>query len=230
MLGLRLRWSSNLPRRNLMMSDAEPEMMGLILTTNAELVSGVLRGTSAGQGDSVLAAVAATRNLDLIVADILHALVRKARGEGHTWAEIGEVLHVTRQAAFQRFGATTAAGSHSGGNAGDDEIVAPIAGAPAKAAAILEHWVNERWDDVSAGFDQRMKQGCPSSMLETAHRQTTERAGAFVVLGTPTVTVRGGYTVVDVPMAFEKEDVTGRVAFDADEQVAGFFVLPSESK
>lgn len=83
-----------------MLSDAEPEMMGLILTTNAELVSGVLRGTSAGQGDSVLAAVAATRNLDLIVADILHALVRKARGEGHTWAEIGEVLHVTRQAAF----------------------------------------------------------------------------------------------------------------------------------
>jgi hypothetical protein len=78
--------------------------MGSVLTTNAELVSRVLQGAGAADGASVMAAVAATRTLNLIVNDILHALVRQARAEGHTWAEIGEVLHVTRQAAFQRFG------------------------------------------------------------------------------------------------------------------------------
>ena len=40
----------------------------------------------------------------LIVEDTLHAPVEQARAAGHTWAEIGEMLHVSRQAAFQRFG------------------------------------------------------------------------------------------------------------------------------
>jgi len=40
--------------------------------------------------------------LDMLVNDTLHALVRRARNEGHTWAEIGQVLNVSRQAAFQK--------------------------------------------------------------------------------------------------------------------------------
>lgn len=71
------------------------------------MVSQVLRGETATGSPEVMAAVATTRSLDLIVDDILHALVRQARAEGHTWAEIGDLLHVTRQAAFQRFGGRT---------------------------------------------------------------------------------------------------------------------------
>lgn len=107
--------------------------MGLILTTNAELVGGVLREAGATEGGSVMAAVAATRSLDLIVDDILHALVGQARAEGHTWAEIGGVLHVTRQAAFQRFGGAAVESSH------DDSLVAPLPGAQAKATGVLDH-------------------------------------------------------------------------------------------
>jgi hypothetical protein len=36
--------------------------------------------------------------------DFLRAAVERARAEGHTWQEIGEVVGTTRQAAFQRFG------------------------------------------------------------------------------------------------------------------------------
>jgi hypothetical protein len=86
------------------------DAMGLALTTNAELVSRVLHGAGRADGASVMAAVSATRTLDVILNDILRALVRQARAEGRTWAEIGEVLQVTRQAAFQRFGAPARAG------------------------------------------------------------------------------------------------------------------------
>jgi hypothetical protein len=34
----------------------------------------------------------------------LRRAVEDARASGHTWQEIGDVLHTTRQAAFQRFG------------------------------------------------------------------------------------------------------------------------------
>lgn len=192
-----------------------------MLTTNAELVSGVLRGTSAADGGPVLAAVAATRSLDLIVDDILHALVHQARAKGHTWAEIGDVLHVTRQAAFQRFGSASVPD--------DDARVAPLVDAPIKAIRILEGWVHGVWEQVRGDFDERMRKQCSVEMLESGHRRIALRAGAFLELGTPVVTVRQTYTVVDVPIAFEKDDMNGRVVFNADERVAGFFVLPPES-
>lgn len=37
--------------------------------------------------------------------DRLRSAVQEARGQGHTWAEIGEALGMSRQAAFKRFGA-----------------------------------------------------------------------------------------------------------------------------
>ena len=207
-----------------MTSGGEREVMGLVLTTNAELVSGVLRGAGAADGPSVMAAVSATRTLDLIVNDILHALVRQARAEGRTWAEIGEVLHVTRQAAFQRFGAA------ADDPRAEEGVMKPIPGAEEKATAILGDWLQERYDQVRRDFDARMLEQCTVEMLHAVRGQARQTGGELIELGTPAVSVRSGYTVVDVPIAFEREQATGRVAFDADRRVAGFFVLPSESK
>ena len=46
------------------------------------------------------------------------------------------------------------------------------------------------------------------------------------MVGAPVVSVRDGYTVVDIPVALEHADGIGRVILDADRQVAGFFVRP----
>ena len=206
-----------------MTSGGEREVMGLVLTTNAELVSGVLRGAGAADGPSVMAAVSATRTLDLIVNDILHALVRQARAEGRTWAEIGEVLHVTRQAAFQRFGAA------ADDPRAEEGVMKPIPGAEEKATAILGDWLQERYDQCAATSTR----GCSSNARSRCSRRSAARPGRPAASPSswgPAVSVRSGYTVVDVPIAFEREQATGRVAFDADRRVAGFFILPSESK
>jgi len=78
-------------------------MLGKLLSANAELVVGVLRPEEGLPSAPVLAALTATRNLSRLVDDILHTLARQAREEGHTWAEIGDLLGTSRQAAFQRF-------------------------------------------------------------------------------------------------------------------------------
>ncbi|WP_433683612.1 hypothetical protein [Nocardia sp. CA-119907] len=81
----------------------ERAMLGKLLSANAELVVGVLSPEQGRPSVPVLAALTATRNLSRLVDDILHTLARQARDEGHTWAEIGDLLGTSRQAAFQRF-------------------------------------------------------------------------------------------------------------------------------
>jgi hypothetical protein len=206
-----------------MTGDGERYVMGLVLTTNAELVSRALRGAGAADGPSMMAAVAATRTLDLTVNDILRALVRQARAQGCTWAEIGEVLHVTRQAAFQRFGRST------DDPRPEETVTKPIQAAADKASAILGDWLHERYGAVRRRFDARMLEQCTVEMLAAVRGQTRETAGELVELGAGVVSVSSGYTVVDVPIAFGRAGSTGRIMFDADECVAGFFILPAWS-
>ena len=203
-------------------TDGEREVMGLMLTTNAEMVAGVLRGTEGPQAQSLIAAIAATRTLGVLVDDTLHALVRRARNEGRTWAEIGEVLNVTRQAAFQRFG---------GGQTPDtgDEPLQPIADAGPKAVRVLELLLAERWEELWATFDERVTKAATVEIFQSALATAKRNFGEFVAMGTPKCTVHGDYTVVDVPLACERGDGIGRVSFDADEQVAGLFLLPADA-
>jgi len=58
----------------------------------------------AGERLPPLAPVVVVRSLARVVEDGLREAVQQARQAGHTWAEIGELLGTTRQAAFQRFG------------------------------------------------------------------------------------------------------------------------------
>ena len=51
-----------------------------------------------------LQAIAVVRSLARVVEEGMREAVQRAREAGHTWAEIGDLLGTTRQAAFQRFG------------------------------------------------------------------------------------------------------------------------------
>ncbi len=205
-----------------MTSDGEREVMGLMLTTNAEMVASVLRAAEGSPQQSLMAAIAATRTLDVVVEDTLRALVRRARSEGRTWAEIGQALNVTRQAAFQRFGA---------GQTPDtgDEQLGPIPDADAKAIRVLEALFAERWDELWATFDERVTKAASVEVFKSALAQAEAAVGAFVAFGTPAAAVAGGYTVVNVPIDCERGDGVGRVSFNADGRVAGLFLLPSDA-
>ncbi|MEU1203925.1 hypothetical protein [Nocardia sp. NPDC005825] len=82
----------------------ERAILAKLLSTNADVVVEVLRPGQGVPPPSVMAALRAARSLDGVVDDVLRSLVRQARDEGRTWAEIGEIFGTSRQAAFQRFG------------------------------------------------------------------------------------------------------------------------------
>jgi hypothetical protein len=197
--------------------------MATLLTTNVQLVAEVLRADDDEPAGQVMRAVAATRSLDMIVQDTLRTLVEQARAAGHTWAEIGELLHVSRQAAFQRFGGgriTTSA---------EEGVSVPVDGAVEAAVPVLEAFLEGRFDDARERFDERMLDACSVALMADVHEKVRHHGGAVQALGTPVVSVRGGYTAVDIPVALDSADGIGRVVLDADRHVVGFFVRPAEA-
>lgn len=59
----------------------------------------------AGAGD-ILDMLGAVRLVELFAAKARHCIVHEVRAEGRTWAEIGDALGITRQAAHERFSET----------------------------------------------------------------------------------------------------------------------------
>ncbi len=194
--------------------------MALLLTTNVQFVTEVLRENAQSEGQA-MRAIAATRSLDLIVDDTLRALVSRARAAGHTWAEIGDVLHVTRQAAFQRFGGGAPAGSEA------DAPTSPLRGAAKRARSVLDAFLDGRWDDVRATFDDRMSQAVSVELLTDVRERVQRDGGEVREVQTPVTSMRAGLTVVDIPVRLERSSGTAQVIFDAGGRVAGFFVRPA---
>ncbi len=197
-------------------------MMAMLLMTNVQLVADVLRPGEHDSSGQVMRAIAATRSLETIVQDTLRALVEQARAAGHTWAEIGELLHVSRQAAFQRFGGAR-------GSLAEDGVAVPVDGAVEAAVPVLQAFLDGRFGEVRATFGERMLDACSVELLADVRERVREYGGEVQAFGTPVISVRDGYTGVDIPVALERADGLGRVVLDADRRVVGFFVRPPEA-
>jgi len=166
-----------------------------------------------------LAAVAVLRSLARVVEDGMREAVQRARQAGHTWAELGDLLGTTRQAAFQRFGRPI-----------DPRTGVPMAeellpGAAELAATLFADLAEQRWDHVTAHCDQRVAAKLDAPGLAAVWAQVIGAAGEYQGMGDAVAHQAGDYTVVDVPLHFEAANLTGRVSYDHAGQVAGLFFL-----
>ena len=174
-------------------------------------------GRPSGPG---LAAIRLARELRSLADGALRVTVDRARAAGHTWQEIGDALGTTRQAAFQRFGRPIDP------RTGEQMSRAVLPGAGDRAIALFGDWVEGKYDDVAAAnFDPTMTAELPVDKIAAAWAQITGMVGTYQRMGEPFVRQLGDYTVVDVPMEFEASEMKGRVAYNADGQVSGLFIL-----
>ncbi len=155
----------------------------------------------------------------------LREAVDAAREAGHTWAEVGEVLGTTRQAAFQRFGRPIDPRTGAPMNA------AILPGAADAAVALFVNLAEGNWDAVRRDFDEKVAQALPDAAAVAATwAALAGRYGRYEQrMGEPFAHQLGDYTVVDVPLRFEVGEQVGRVSFSQDGKVAGLFVLPPEA-
>jgi hypothetical protein len=154
----------------------------------------------------------------------LREAVDAAREAGHSWAEIGDVLGTTRQAAFQRFG--RAVDPRTG-----QPMNAPLPGAAEKAVAVFVALAEGDWAAVRRDFDATVAQALPDDEAVAATwAALAGRYGRYEQhMGEPFARQLGDFTVVDIPLRFEVGEMVGRVSLRADGTIAGLFVLPPEA-
>ena len=176
--------------------------------------------TGAGSPTPGLEAVQIANELAATAAVALRVSVDSARTAGRTWQELGDVLGVSRQAAFQRFGHPVDP------RTGEPMSRAVLPGAAEKATQLLIDWIEERYDRVAADFsDAVAAKISEGGGLAAAWAQLIGMVGAYGGMGEPLTRQAGDLTIVEIPLTFEASEMKGRVVYDQQGKVAGLWVL-----
>ena len=174
---------------------------------------------------SYLDVVTRSRDVDVLAEQVLRLCVQQARDAGHTWQEIGDLLGVTRQAAFQRFGKPI---DPRTGEPMDKTVHFPEAGE--RATAVLTDVLTGHLDRARETFNTQVREGLTDEVFGSGQATVAGLVGAYEgISGEPFVRRIGDHTVVDIPLRYEAGDMKGRVAFDPDGKVAGLFILTPEA-
>ena len=165
-------------------------------------------------------------DVDGLAEQVLKLCVQQCRDAGHTWQEIGDLLAVTRQAAFQRFGKPI---DPRTGLPMDKTV--RMADAAERATEIAAAVLDGRMDEARRSFNAEVLAAFTDEVRLSGLATVTGLVGAFEGFGQGEPFVRriGDHTVVDIPLRYEAGDMKARVAFDTDEKVAGIFILAPET-
>jgi len=150
---------------------------------------------------------------------LMAAAVQQAREAGRTWQEIGQVLGVSRQAAFQRYGKPIDPRN------GEVMNTSPLPEAIELARAVIDDHAHGRWASITERFDETMRAGLTEEGLAEAWAYLAGTAGAFESYGNTEAVRAGDFTITNTPLAFEAGDFIARVTFRDDRTIAGLYIL-----
>lgn len=158
----------------------------------------------------------------------LMAAVTAARSAGCTWAQLGTVLGMSRQAVFKRFGR--------------DELETPadtsrtVADLELRARRLFEDLDHDRIDQVRATMPAPVAAVLTADTLRTTWASATSARGAF--LCSELLAVEHGSistveprdlvscpAVVSLALHHEHGDWHGRVSYDGSDRVLGMLVI-----
>jgi len=193
----------------------------------AEHASALAEATGGPLGPpSYLELVRHAQDAEVLAGQVLRQCVQQCRDDGCTWQVIGDLLGVTRQAAFQRFGKPI---DPRTGELMDKTV--SMTDAAERAVQIVTDILEDRMDQARPSFNAQVLAAFTDKVRGDALATVAGLVGAFEGFGAGEPFVRriGDHTVVDIPLRYEAGDMKARVAFDTDEKVAGFFILPPET-
>lgn len=154
---------------------------------------------------------------------LMAAAVQQAREAGRTWQEIGQVLGVSRQAAFQKYGKPIDPRN------GEVMNTSPLPEAIELAQAVIDDHAHGRWTDITARFDETMRAGLTEEGLAEAWAYLAGIAGAYESHGDTEAVRAGDFTITTTPLTFEAGDFVARITFRDDQTIAGLYILNPEA-
>ncbi|WP_159233282.1 DUF3887 domain-containing protein [Mycolicibacterium vanbaalenii] len=150
---------------------------------------------------------------------LMAAAVQQAREAGRTWQDIGQVLGVSRQAAFQRYGKPIDPRN------GEVMNTRPLPDAIELARAVIDDHAHGRWPAITERFDETMRAGLTEEGLAEAWAYLAGMAGAYESHGDTDAVRAGDFTITNTPLTFEAGDFVARVTFRDDRTIAGLYIL-----
>jgi hypothetical protein len=118
------------------------------------------------------------QDLDGLSEQVLRLCVQQSRDAGHTWQEIGDLLGVTRQAAFQRFGKPI---DPRTGEPMDKTV--RMADAAERAITIVADVIEGRMDEARQSFTARAAEAFTDEVRGSAMATIAGLVGAFEGFG-----------------------------------------------
>jgi hypothetical protein len=196
-------------------SSADDPVAVRVADTARRLVEEVTLGTSPGD------VVAAARDLSAAAETALQTAVDRAWAAGHSWREIGDVLGISRQAAFQRFG----------------HPVDPRTGEPMTRAippdvveqvtGFLARFTAGRWEQVLGDFNEFMRERHDVNRLASGWAHMIGMFGSYQGSGEVSPVLAGDSTVADVLLRFEAGEAMLWARFDRDGKISGLRLHPA---
>ncbi|WP_181134348.1 DUF3887 domain-containing protein [Rathayibacter tritici] len=168
--------------------------------------------------------VAAAQEISEQAGGLLTAAVDAARRDGLTWQQIGEVLGVSRQAAFQRFSHSIPATS----NVPSETRASEARVEPAvieRATTAIDHLVRGEWQAVVEEFDDALRESVTADGLAAAWSKIISAAGTFDRRAGTEAVRASRLIITNTRLVFEHDDCTARVVFRDDGRITGLFIL-----
>jgi hypothetical protein len=169
---------------------------------------------------SPLDAIAFIQGAASEIGEGMQAAVQRARKAGQTWAEVGQVLGISRQAAFQRFGRPADPVT------GQPMASLMVPGAAERGAALMADLAAARWAEVGRDFNERVAQQLDAEGVALMWARLTGMLGRLEHTGEPLAYQAGDLTLVDIQLSFEAAERTARIAYDREGKLAGLHFLP----
>lgn len=183
----------------------------------------ILAAPDSGGDNDPLELVRAAHEVQDRAGALMAAAVQQAREAGRTWQEIGDVLGVSRQAVFQRYGKPIDPRS------GEVMNTSPLPEAADLARTVIDDLTHARWADVRARFDATMLEGLSEEQLAEPWVQIAAAIGAYEGHGETDVVRAGDFTTTNTPLRFEAGDLVARITFRDDRTIAGLYFLNPEA-
>ena len=161
--------------------------------------------------------------LKTLVDQVLHDSVEHARARGVSWQQIGDVLGISRQAAFQRFrNPDDPRGSNHMRTKSNNALIP-------KAESVYRHIEDGNYAPVGSDMTFIVQRVLTEKKIMSVWSEATAVAGRLESFGESFVRPSGRYAVVvETPLNFEAGDFVGRIAYNRRDKIVGMLILRAE--
>jgi len=111
--------------------------------------------------------------------------------------------------------------------AADMQAISIASSCEARAKSLLDDAEKARWGEATVAFDAKMRSALPAPKFKEQW-DSLAQFGKLTARGQSHLGKGEGYTIVVIPLIFEKANLLAQVACGSDGRIAGFHVTPAE--